>query len=518
MVMNDWRLVRIGATVALPGMIAGCTAIGTGHNTIILAKSIAGSTYPGHEFEELITSGPQTIIPGKGSPESEMTRWNAYRTRSLGVGPNAASIDITVRDQGATPPLDVPNYQLNNASDIAKIVSDGTTSADVKDAALAALRDQYRAMPESYPALVQRTEDRLWPAGSAAATLARATAANPGTRRLFVYHYFPKVTLDLSGELMGAATLDRFDFLAVSVRLIGRPEVRFNNFSPKLADLFDYTLGSLKQTASATGSANVGSGSSNTTSNTSAPTDTTSVEQAIGGTGTLGASLSFSLSDELTRDLKASLDTRSAGILDNGRVFIIALRSNEQKRIAGTYTYEVMLDVPSDVSRATVGGGASTYVYSTPIEPRVEAAVRIVGMVRHVDHRGKTGTFKRVPEPQNDDTFEQVLLTEKTVTLWEMLQAPSSYLAGEVTNLVVYSNESAATWTVYDAKHGVLSRGGGRETHLLVAPGSVTVEFDPINATNVLRAPKQRPVTVPATGQPEVAVVGQYVAQMKGEK
>lgn len=488
--------------------LGGCTVIGTGRNTIILAQPQRPAVYQGVEFSDLIATDARKIVPGKGTADSESVRWETYKARNLGVSAGSVSIDVNVRNQSVTPALDTLNIEVTNAGDIARIMADGTTSVAQKEAAVAQLRNNYRRMPEAYPALVSRLE--MAPLGVRGESV-------PVT----VYHYFPKVTLDLTGELLGAANLDRIDFLAVSVRLTGNAGVRFTNFSPKTADLFDFTLGSLKQSASATGSITAGQGSSRTDTDTTTDTGSSAVD-AVGRTGTLGGSLSATMSDEFTRDLRSSLDTRSAGIVEGGRVFIIALRSNDQKRISGTYSYTVMLDVPSLATRTTVSSGA-TYIVSDPVEKLVQAEIRVVGLVRHVEKRGKTGTFKRVPEPLNDDTFDQVVLVEKLLPLWEMQQPSTLNLESSQNNLTIYTNETNATFTVYsdDPARTVLKRGGGRETRLfLPESGKVDVVFDPINVNGkrvtVLSAAARQGVTVSKAG--ETVVVGQYAPISEGEK
>lgn len=503
----DLQIVSSAAALLAAGL-CGCTEIGTGHNTIVLAQPQRPAVYNGVEFSDLIATGTRKFVPGQGTAKSESVRWDTYRAKNLGVSAGSVSIDVNVRNQGVTPALDTLNIEITNAGDIAKIMADGTTSASQKEAAVAQLRNNYRRMPEAYPALVSRLE--MAPLGVGGTPI-------PVT----VYHYFPKVTLDLTGELLGAANLDRIDFLAVSVRLTGNEKVKFTNFSPKTADLFDFTLGSLKQSASVSGSVTAGQGSSRTDTDTATSIGSSAVD-AVGKTGSLGGSLSASMSDELTRDLSSNLDARSAGIVDGGRVFVIALRSNDQKRISGTYSYTVMLDVPSVASRATVSTGA-TYIVSDPVEKLVRAEVRVVGLVRHVEKRGKTGTFKRVPEPLNDDTFDQVVLVEKLLPLWEMQQPSTLNLERSENNLTIYTNETDATFTVYsdDQARTVLRRGGGRETKVfLPTEGKVDVVFDPINVSGngitVLSAAARRGVSVSKAG--EAVVVGQYAPILKGGK
>ncbi len=282
------------------------------------------------------------------------------------------------------------------------------------------------------------------------------------------FYYFPQVTIDLTGTLNTAETLDRFDFIAAAIRIPGdAPDgVKFINFSPKAADLFDFTLGQLKQTASATASVNAANKVTSGSSTTSKPVGGPETGATAGGELGYGSSASFTLSDELTRDMKSSLEARSAGIMQNGKLFLVELRSNEQKHIVGTYSFNVMLQVPSTVKKETKG--ATTNWKSTPTITDIKAQVRIAGIVRHVVKPGKTGTFKRVPEPLNDESYREVVLRDKPVTLWLYTNLPIGQQSVD-TNLDVYSNVDGAGFQVIDeTTHKMVGYGSGREAHLTI--------------------------------------------------
>jgi hypothetical protein len=217
----------------------------------------------------------------------------------------------------------------------------------------------------------------------------------------------------------------------------------------------------------------------------------------------------FTLTDELTRDIKSSLEARSAGIMQKGKLFLVELRSNEQRRISGTYSFNVMLEVPStaqdgpsedkptkneisekkiskgEILRAsqpnekcitaevhvaskdgTSEDGILTWTASQPNVKYIEAEVRLVGIVRHVVKPGKTVSFERVPEPLNDETFRQVVLYDKKVPLWQFPEPP----AGKTNpNLIVYSNIDEARFIVFDETGTKkLMHGTGREAHLSI--------------------------------------------------
>jgi hypothetical protein len=456
----DWRTILSVLSLAVVTLsLAACTVLGTGRSTLVLAEPTPSSPYTGTDFDHLIAGNGRKLVGMQGRSAASEAAWEAFRQSRFGsTTATAARIDINVRDQTNTPSLDFFNIETVTAADVAKILTDHSLGAEQKDALLTQLRDNFRGMPESYSRLVSHGTD-----------------TNGG----LIYYYFPQVTIDLTGTLNTAETLDRFDFIAAAIRIPADNKIRFINFSPKAADLFDFTLGQFKESASATASATAGRKTSDTSSATAKPTGGPETTTGTSGGLDLGGALSFSLSDELTRDLKSSLEARSAGILDGGKLFLVELRSNDMKRIAGTYTFNVMLEVPSTVSKTV--NGPQTIWSSDPVETSVNAEVRVVGIVRHVVRPGKTGTFKRVPEPLNDETFREVVLHDGTAPLWTFTNVPTAQIANDV-NLTIYTNDSGASFTVYDEKTGaVLGHGTGSEAHFAIeTKNKVKVVFHPV--------------------------------------
>lgn len=382
--------------IALGGALTACTTLGTGRSTLVLADPPATAVYGGTEFSHLIARPGRKFVGLQGRKARTEAEWTAFRDERLGgQAASAATIDVNVRDQTNTPPLELFNVETVTAADVAKVLTDHTLTPAQKDALLIQLRDNFRGMPETYSRLVSHGADQ---------------------NGNLVYFYFPQVTIDLTGTLNTAETLDRFDFIAAAIRIPDDVDATFINFSPKAADLFDFTLGQLKQTAAAMASANAGTKATTGSTTANKPAGGPETGTSVGGELSYGGSVGLTLTDELTRDMKSSLEARSAGIMLNGKLFLVELRSNEQRRIAGTYSYNVMLQVPSTGSRETKG--PTTTWTSTPNVARIDATVRVVGIVRHVVRPGKTGTFRRVPEPLNDETYRQVVLREQPVTLW----------------------------------------------------------------------------------------------------
>ena len=127
-----------------------------------------------------------------------------------------------------------------------------------------------------------------------------------------------------------------------------------------------------------------------------------------------------------------------------------------------------MLQVPSTATQVTSKDEKTTWTSSTPNVDSIKAEVRVVGIVRHVVKPGKTGIFKRVPEPLNDETFRQVVLHDQKVTLWKFTNIPTGQISR---NLTVYSNIDEASFIVVDETDGKkLDYGKGREAHLRLIP------------------------------------------------
>ena len=197
--------------------LSACTVLGTGHNTLVLAKEPPRpGVYEGDEFKHLIAKQGKTRfigLQGKNPQEG----WEKFEKERLGgTDADVASIDINVRDQTVTPPLDLFNVETatTTAADVTKFFADKDLTPEQKDALLIQFRDSFRSMPETYSRLVSRGVD---------------AANNP------IYYYYPQVTIDLTGTLNSAETLDRFDYIAVAIRIPDK-NTTFINFSPKMAN------------------------------------------------------------------------------------------------------------------------------------------------------------------------------------------------------------------------------------------------------------------------------------------
>ena len=478
-----------------------CTSIGNGSSTLVLAEKPTSSTYSGNDFSQLVSDKTVTLVGQQGKAPLSKEQWDSFRiARHSPAGSSPATISVSTRDQTTTPALDLFNIETTSASDVAKILADRTLSNDDKDRLLIRLRDNYRAMPETYSRLVSKGAETAGP--------------NQGGT---IYSYFPQVTVDLSAALTTAEPLDRFEFFGLAIRLVGNTNASFINFSPKAADLFDFTLGQLKQTASL--NASLTAGNKGTGGNSSTDKSVTGLEsgRTSGSEATLGGSLTFAQSDEFTRDLKASLEARSAGIFEDGKVFIVELRANTQKRISGTYTYNLMLEVPAMLQKTKLG--RKTVWESIPKTKALVAEARVVGVVREVKKVGLSGFLKRVPEPSNDVVFQEVVLKDSEVLLWRFNEIPLAVIS-EDPNLTIYTNHEDASYTVFDESSGpALAHASGKVSRLSVDTNNkVRVDFHPIIIGGAQLAEAQPSTAKGVDLTKSAVVVGTYVLKKTEEK
>lgn len=494
----EWRIdaskiLTAVVLLILGGALSACTVLGTGRSTLVLADPPPGCKYGCLEFKHLMAAPGKTRLVGlQGKKAHEDVEWETFKNSRLGgTDVNVASIDINVRNQSNTPPLELFNIETASAADVTKILTDSSIDFEQKSERLGQLRNNYRRLPETYTSLVSHGIDE---------------------KGKDLYYYFPRVTIDLTSTLNTAETLDRFDYIAVAIRIPEASNAIFINFSPKAADLFEFTLGQLKQTASATASATMSNKATTSVTTGNNSTGAAGTGTSVGGELGYGGSVNFTLTDELTRDIKSSLESRSAGIMKNGKLFLVELRGNEQKRIAGTFSFNVMLQVPSNPENGYLKNRKVAWTESIPKVQRIDAEVCFVGIVRHVVQPGKTGFFERVPEPLNDETFRQVVLHDQKMLLWEFTDIPDGHV---LRNLTVHSNIDGASFIVVDETDGrTLVHGTGREVHLPVdAKNKVKIVFSPViiggDKPVVLKAPNITGITL--TPDMNTIVVGNYM-------
>lgn len=285
-----------------------------------------------------------------------------------------------------------------------------------------------------------------------------AKCSVPGT----VYFYYPRLSIDFSSNFLSTSVADRLSYLALVIRLheeASAKSVRFLDFRPKDADIVEFSRGDLTQTLQVQASANVGATGSESVKVTQSPTEKTS---ATGDSA--GASTGVTFTEAFATKLLDAIEKRSTGILDDGRTFFADFRALRQIRVAGTYNFDLMLEVPATLKRE----GASLILESEPVQPEIKADVLLLGVVRHVHDRGRVGVLQRVPESENDHVYEQVVMrTLPGEILWRAPREPwiDTVVPEGPANcgLRVVTNRDDAGFVIQDASGKVIANGAGRK-------------------------------------------------------
>ena len=319
------------------------------------------------------------------------------------------------------------------------------------------------------------------------------------------YRYFPRVSVDFSSSLRAASPLDRISFLLMVVQIqpsaagnssqlqnTAQEQIRFLNFSPKEADFVDFTRGQFTQAFQASASAAFGA-----TTTESGGSDGATTQNSIGWTP------SMTFSESYVSNLADAIERRSTGLLD-GQTFYAAFRSLREVRIGGTYNFDLMLEVLSKKGEKIESGGVVSHPWE-PIANEVRADVYMIGVVRHVYDRGHLRSFwglSKVPESENDDVYEQVVVKKiSDVVLWRSKEL--DWVASEDSAfrcvVEVFTNRPGATFVATDEGGDIVAVGGGTQGVLRVPETvegcSTTVRFIPV--VQVLSSGSTLELTVP---------------------
>ena len=236
-----------------------------------------------------------------------------------------------------------------------------------------------------------------------------------------LYYYYPHIEVDLSADVLSPSLNDRFSNLIFLIHLdhvdkesFGK-RVRFVNFLPKDTDIAEFSRGVLNESMVAQVKGTYGLTKSGKATNVSGnQTTESSVSPSLGG------EVSLTYTEGLERDLKEAIEKKTTGIVQNGQTFLADLRALRNVRIGGSYRFDLLLEVPAQLN------ATDEFCESDPVQNEVRARVVIVGVVRHVEDLGHTGVIQRVPEAENDDVFEEVVLHEMPAQiLWEYNNIPA---------------------------------------------------------------------------------------------
>lgn len=461
----------------------GCTAVGNGGRTVIQAKTddrTLASRFPflltpsasGIDRTQIIERSELSALPPTSttSREVEFNKFRSYMRAKYGDENFAgAMLDVTFRDLGRVPVFD-PQVNTFLRQEIIKIQNDKELKPEERNARI----QELRAVVLNAPAAANST------------TFNRISGKGEE-----IFYYYARLQIDFTADLLSNSTLDRFSQLIMFIEL---PEeahaknVRFLDFAPKPSDIVDYTRGQLKQSAQLQAKATAGrtAGSNKTTeSGDSSKTSESGLS--------LGADVSFTATEEYTRQLQDALEKRTAGIMANGRALLVQFRSVRHLRIGGTYSFDVMLEIPSTVQQ--LPGTNGKFYALDPVVNVIKPKIALIGVVRHVYDRGKTGFFNIVPEIENDDVYEQVVL--KSISdeeLWsfngEPWIRPYEFEPAKMFTVHVVTNHELASFVVTDITDArepkIINRGKGEDVKLKIETDDlqnnmlVQIDFFPI--------------------------------------
>jgi len=408
--MNGILSVLIAALVVafISSILIGCASVGTGSSTLVPAK-------PETEFDNFKKYFPDLVSDTEDAyqlPAEETTvihsflrllhfeslppgknEFDKYISKKLGSSDlKPAELSVVVRDRTKIPPF-MP-VDMNLEEGLLTLFL-GKETVDKQDSLAERARGKLMNVPD-VPMRTSVQDTKLDEFHSPYAQL---------------YFYYPRIQIDFASRLRSPSQLDRFDYLGMVVKLKPDPKTleestcdmpRIINFEPKAADILEFSRGNFTQKAELNAKTQAGIGKKE-------------------NGASLGQDLSLTMSETFVNSLNDSLETRTSGILDEGQTFFADFRAIKNKRIGGTYNYDMMLEVPALLEK--VGRGYR----SNPCCREIRADVYLVGVVRHVYQAGTTGILTKVPEPDNDKTFNQVVERfVSNVLLWKYNNEPWS--------------------------------------------------------------------------------------------
>lgn len=439
----------------------GCSTVGNGKQTLV-KRCVNGqdiqNVFPEFTSHQDANCRDHQLIALTPDAPTDLKDFNLYLKEqyNLSPGQNAdslVSLNALVRNKSATPPLlSDAAYTLIQDS-IKEVELNKDLSNNVKDILIRRLKAKLLNRP--------RIETTTTKSGS--------------YEGADLYDYFPRVEIDFSAQLHSTKEWDSFKYLGIVLKLSdekyeGRT-AKFIDFKPKEADIVEFSRGQLVEDAELS----VANETSDTVKEViNKATTQTTPEQTEATPDTKDSFKSFKPSitytDTFTNQLVGAIERRTTGILDNGKTFFAVYKSTKNKRISGSYEYDLMMEVPSKASfkysdgKSEVGKNCEhakinlenknklQYIISEPCEKEVTADIYLLGVARHVYHRGMTGFFTRVPEVENDDVYEQVVVKKiSDVKLWKNDQdAWLSRVTKKLDQtLTIYSNLDDAQFSIF---------------------------------------------------------------------
>ncbi|MEM6638371.1 MAG: hypothetical protein AAF610_00575 [Pseudomonadota bacterium] len=547
--------------------LIGCTTVGKGEQSLVPANAPTSDSSSDflRFFPNLVsTLAPPPLRAMTPNASTDRTDFENHLIDKLGSATNeTVKLSVLLRQRTNTPPFLPTDVDLDAA--LLPIF----LNKDLTDRQKNELSEKAKAKLFNVPDLPDRT------------TLQSGTPF-PGASPL--YHYFPRVKMEFSSQLLSPSQLDYISYLGLALKLSATEtspiadesfrqtvankiavaeeiereckkskktaeqkrdcdepdaetirnqakadreaeckkivdDYRIIDFQPKSPDIVGYTRGALTQGASLSGKLAF----TNTALSKITDSVTSGAEPLVSVSGgessnqdILNPELNAGLTESYVNALKDSIEARTAGLLDKGKVFFADFRSIKERRIGGTYDFDLMAEVPA-------------FEYENASFPcsDLKADAYLVGVVRHVRSRGFTGTFTKVPEPENDDIYLEVV-TEHVGSLdfWRFsgkLYAKAIKTEKAMFKLKVLTNDDAARFVVRRESDGeILGSGSGQIAELkLPYSGEATpvyVDFLRINNPSEeqlisLTAKRSAVFNIPESstaGKKSRTVVGEY--------
>jgi hypothetical protein len=441
-----YSILALSMLSGLVIFISGCTTVGKGQSSLVRIKSNDNELL--RLFPQYFTiNEEERLIPLTKEASTDYGKYTNFLRNRYGTSAVAPSfLGLTIRDRGKLPPFLPVDVKL--PSKLYDLYT-GESKASEKDRIT--LEKLIKARLYNVQDLIPRT------------TLHHNEGANE------VFYYYPRLSLDFSSQLAAQNVADRFSYLGVALILEEQPHnkrgdaLRFADFWPKDADIVEYTRGTLTQSAqliakgSVSESSEIKSGAESTQEGGKSTTSNT----ASSGRN---AELSYTFTETYANELKDAFEQRTTGIYDDGKIFLAEFRSIKNKRIGGTYNFDLMLEMPSELD--------STHKTSEPISDSITAKAYLVAVVRHVYERGTTGILTRVLEPDNDKVYEQVVVEQiDPFIIWRYNEIPYEGEQISETNqfeLKVITNRDDARFVVRDLSNAnqVIGSGQGKESNI----------------------------------------------------
>lgn len=501
-------------------ILVGCASVGKGSVTLVPATPDDDVAAFKKYYPDLVSSR-ELLRPLTPGATTDMQKYTKYLEDKLGCTDcKTSELSIVVRDRTKIPPF-LP-VDISIEKELLGLYLNKDISSEEKKKLASIAESNLLNVPD----------------------LPRRTAIHdviPGKERL--YFYYPRIQIDFASKLRSPSALDRYTYLGMAVELKTNHQVsdknlnpgasndhhngpRFIDFQPKAADIVEFTRGELTQKAELAAKTSLSKQEvDKITGGTSTGSD---AEQATSGsersrTRTFTPDLSFSMSETFVNSLKDSIEARTAGILEQGNAFFSDIRAIKDRRIGGTYSFDMMLEVPATLQKPNEQSRA---YMSEPCVTEIRADVYMVAVVRHVYERGYTGWFTRVLEPDNDKVYYQVVAKHiPNVLLWKYNGLP--WVKVQTTRsdefvVSVTTNRDDAKFIVKtkDATSKIVGTGSGSTANITIPAQKNDIEayvefLDVVEVADgnihVFSAPKSNTFTIKKDESGEHIVTGNYL-------